>query len=162
MRSIFSTMSMLSGCREIVTVSNVAIPPEGLRWSCKIRSWNSCPMPQVSQAEIFPRLLGIWEILWILTGLPQMTDTDHVMPLGWKCFCSLDIRRANFSAVRTKKIICKQSYVKNAKLMSVLKFFENAFFHKNKWMFCKMYCQLVILPQALRSQDTFRDSMLLN
>ena len=46
-----------------------------------------------------------------------------------KVFCSLDIRRANFSAVE-QIVICKQCYFKNAKLMSVLKFFETAAFNK--------------------------------
>ena len=58
-----------------------------------------------------------------------MTENTHVVPLDWKCFCSLDIRRANFSAVE-QIVICKQCYFKNAKLMSVLKFFENAVFNK--------------------------------
>ena len=63
-----------------------------------------------------------------------MMDNDHVCPLVGsvfplevilfieKVFCSLDILRANFSAVETI-FICKQYYFKNAKVMSVLKFF---------------------------------------
>ena len=43
-----------------------------------------------------------------------------------KVFCSLDIRRANFSAVE-QIVICKQCYFKNAKLMSVLKFLKMHF-----------------------------------
>ena len=53
-----------------------------------------------------------------------MIDHDQAVPLDWKCFCSLDVRRANFYAVQTKKVICKQSYVKNAKLTSVSKFLK--------------------------------------
>ena len=65
-----------------------------------------------------------------------MTDHDHVCPLVGsvfplevileKIFCSLDIRRANFSAVE-QIVICKQYYFKNATLMSVLKFLKMQF-----------------------------------
>ena len=53
-----------------------------------------------------------------------------------KVFCSLDIRRANFSAVE-QIVICKQCYFKNAKLMSIFKFLKMHFFSKIG-KFCKM------------------------
>ena len=59
-----------------------------------------------------------------------------------KVFCSLDIRRANFSVVE-QIVICKQCYFKNAKLMSVLKF-ENSFFNKTN-----KFCKSVISAQDL-------------
>ena len=97
MRSIFSTMSMLSGCREV---------PLSVALCCHQKIFDQARfvvgMPQVTQAEICPRLFGLLEILRILIGLPQMMDHDHVMPLDWKCFCSLGIHRANFPVVQTK------------------------------------------------------------
>ena len=46
-----------------------------------------------------------------------------------KVFRSLDIRRANFSAVE-QIVICKQCYLKNAKAYVCLEVFENAVFNK--------------------------------
>ena len=69
-------------------------------WSYRICCWNSCPIPPSnSDGDLSLAIWHLWEIPWILTWLPQMVDNDHVMPLDWKCFCSLGIHRANFPAI---------------------------------------------------------------
>ena len=53
-------------------------------WSCKIRCWNSCPMPQVIQMEICPWLFGTFEKLlesWL--DFP-ITAGHHDMPLDYE------------------------------------------------------------------------------
>ena len=63
-----------------------------------------------------------------------MMDNDHAMPLDWKCFFHLrrpfvekvfvhQIFIVRISLLFKQIVICKQCYSKNAKLMSVLKFF---------------------------------------
>ena len=64
-----------------------------------------------------------------------MVDHDRAVPLDWKYFCSLDIIRANFFAVRTKKSYANNVILKNAKLMSVLKFLKMHFFIKTSEFF---------------------------
>ena len=167
-------MSIPSGCRE-VSLSVVLCCHTTRRSSfdhARFVAGIHVQCPNWFRWRSAPGYLAFWEIPWILTWLPQMMDNDHVVPLGWKCFstwgdpfywegfCSLDIRHANFSAVE-QIVICKQCYFKNAKLMSVLKFLKMHFSIKAS-EFCKLRCQLVILPQALRSQDTFCNSMLSN
>ena len=61
---------------------------------------------------------------------------------------------ARISLLFEQIVICKQYYFKNAKIMSVLKFFENTVFNKTS-EFCKMWCQLRIYSKPYRSQDTF-------
>ena len=78
---------------------------------------------------------GLPQAIWPLRDSPNLDwiapDNRHwpCLPLDWKCFCSPEILCANFPAVQTK-IICKQSYVKNVKPMSVLKILKVHFFHK--------------------------------
>ena len=76
----------------------VAMPPEDV-WSGKIRCRNA---PSDSGGDLPQAIWHPWEIPLILTGLPQMIDHDHAVPLDWRYFCSQDIHRANFPAVQTK------------------------------------------------------------
>ena len=173
MRSIFSTMSMLSECRELsllavwccYTTRRCLIMQDSLSefmsnapsdsdgdlpqaiWHFErfSESWLNCPRwwklimsapwlavffhlrwslrrslfdhagfvagiqvqcPTWLRRRFAPSWLAFWEILWILTGLPQMMDHDHAgLLVGsvscWEDFCSLDIHRTNFSAVWT-------------------------------------------------------------
>ena len=79
-------------------------------------------------------LLVIWSnFLWncdpnLIKWSMWVYNVD-VGQFSWDLTGSLDIRRANFSAVE-QIVICKQYYFKNAKLMSVLKFLTMQFLIK--------------------------------
>ena len=59
-------------------------------------------MPQVTQAEICPRLFGLLRDSSNLDWVAPDNGPRSGLPRDWKYLCSLGIHRANFSAVQTK------------------------------------------------------------
>ena len=90
------------------------------------------PMPQVM--EIFPKLVGLLRDSLNLDWTAPDDGPRSCLPLGWECFCSSDILRANFFVVRTKSHVQTMLF-RNAKLMSVLKILKMHFLVKTSEFF---------------------------
>ena len=93
-------------------------------------------MPQVTQAEICPRLFGLLRESTNLDWIAPDNGPWSCLPLDWKYFCSPDIPRANFPAVQTKSPMQTMLYQK-CKAYVCLEDFENAFFFIKQVNVCK-------------------------
>ena len=115
-------------------------------WPYRICCWISCPIPQVTQMEICPWLFSTFErFLESWLDFPRSAGC-HAMPLDYERPIIGNVFFPSEVILSTERIfvhwifvvwislsfeqltIFKQCHLKNAKLMSVLKFFENAFF----------------------------------
>ena len=93
------------------------------------------------------------------------------LPLGWKCFstwgdpfywegfCSLDIRRANFSVYQTNSYM-QTTVFKQCKVYVCLEVLKMHFYQTKN--FVRIWIQLGIYNKPYRSQDAFCNSMLSN
>ena len=127
--------------------------------------------PSDSDGDLPLDIWHFWEILWILTGLPQMMDNDHAVPLDWKCFSiwgDLLVEKVfvhwifivRISLLFKQIVICNQCHFKSAQAYVCLEIFGKCIFSKTS-NFVKYDVNSGFL-RAFRSQDTFCNSMLSN
>ena len=133
MRSIFSTMSMFSECRELPLLEVFCHATR----RCLIRQDSLLECPKWLRRRFAPGYFGI---------LKDSPNLDWIAPDDgpWSCHAPwlevllfIRLSSCEFFMLFKQKVICKQGYVKNAKLMSVLKILKNAFFFIKHVYVCK-------------------------
>ena len=153
MRSIFSTMSTFSGCRELSL--SVVLCCHTTRRSSFYR-----PMPLSDPDGDLP------QVVWPLRDSPNLDLTApddgqwSCLPLWLEVLLLTRYSPCEFLCCSNKKSYANKFMLKMQRLCLSWNFWKWVFSKTSK--FCKLWRQLVILPQALRSQDTFRNSMLSN